>query len=57
MKQQLDRQNKEKETSNKIAAHAFAHGYLLDLMPAVFGSLSDYGYFFDPIERGRFYLS
>lgn len=50
--------HKRKETTQKIAARAFAQHYLADLLPSVFGSLRDGGYFFDPIERGvwRFLL-
>ncbi|XP_077187789.1 radial spoke head protein 3 homolog B-like [Paroedura picta] len=50
-KQQLEFLQKEKETSEKIAARAFAQRYLSDLIPSVFGSLRDSGYFFDPVER------
>ncbi|KAK2501769.1 hypothetical protein MC885_010043, partial [Smutsia gigantea] len=42
---------KHKETAEKIAARAFAQRYLADLLPSVFGSLRDGGYFYDPIER------
>jgi len=51
MKQQREILRKEKETSDKIAARAFAQSYLADLVPSVFGTLSDNGYFFDPVER------
>ncbi|XP_063003369.1 radial spoke head protein 3 homolog B-like [Elgaria multicarinata webbii] len=50
-KQQIQVLQKEKETSEKIAARAFAQRYLSDLIPSVFGSLRDSGYFFDPVER------
>ena len=43
---------KEKETAEKIAARAFAQSYLADLVPSVFGTLSEHGYFYDPVERG-----
>ena len=52
MKQQREVVRKEKETAEKIAARAFAQSYLADLVPSVFGTLSDNGYFFDPVERG-----
>jgi hypothetical protein len=42
---------KEKETSDKLAARAFAQSYLSDLIPSVFGSLTDHGFFYDPVER------
>lgn len=51
MRQQLDVLKKEKETTEKIAARAFAQSYLQDLVPSVFGTLQDHGYFFDPVER------
>ncbi|XP_034977029.1 radial spoke head protein 3 homolog B-like [Zootoca vivipara] len=50
-KQQLEFLQREKETSEKIAARAFAQRYLSDLIPSVFGSLRDSGYFYDPVER------
>jgi len=51
MKQQREVLKKEKETTEKIGARAFAQSYLADLIPSVFGTLSDNGYFFDPVER------
>ncbi|NXP04903.1 RSPH3 protein, partial [Thinocorus orbignyianus] len=42
---------KQKETTEKIAARAFAQHYLTDLIPSVFNDLRDSGYFYDPIER------
>ncbi|XP_048082152.1 radial spoke head protein 3 homolog [Ursus arctos] len=42
---------KHNETSQKVAARVFAQRYLADLLPSVFGSLRDGGYFYDPIER------
>ena len=53
MKQQREILRKEKETAEKIAARAFAQSYLADLVPSVFGTLSDNGYFYDPVERGK----
>nr|XP_056700642.1 radial spoke head protein 3 homolog B-like [Euleptes europaea] len=50
-KQQMEILMMEKETAEKIAARAFAQRYLSDLIPSVFGSLRDSGYFFDPVER------
>ncbi|XP_061845032.1 radial spoke head protein 3 homolog [Colius striatus] len=41
----------QKETTEKIAARAFAQHYLADLIPSVFNNLHDSGYFYDPIER------
>ncbi|XP_036903801.1 radial spoke head protein 3 homolog [Sturnira hondurensis] len=49
--QQWEVVHKHKQTAEKIAARAFAQRYLSDLLPSVFGSLRDGGYFFDPIER------
>lgn len=51
MDQQRSILDKEKETADKIAARAFAQSYLADLVPSVFGTLSDNGYFYDPVER------
>ena len=53
MMQQKEVLRKEHETTEKIAAHAFAQSYLADLVPTVFGTLSDNGYFYDPVERGK----
>uniref|UniRef100_A0A2K6SEF9 Radial spoke head 3 n=2 Tax=Saimiri boliviensis TaxID=27679 RepID=A0A2K6SEF9_SAIBB len=50
-RQQWEIAHKHNETSRKIAARAFAQRYLADLLPSVFGSLRDSGYFYDPIER------
>nr|KAF6341991.1 radial spoke head 3 [Myotis myotis] len=49
--QQWEVMHKHKETSQKIAARAFSQRYLADLLPSVFDSLKEGGYFFDPIER------
>ncbi|KAM4817247.1 radial spoke head protein 3 homolog [Urocitellus parryii] len=49
--QQWEIINKHNETAQKISARAFAQRYLADLLPSVFGSLRDSGYFYDPIER------
>ncbi|XP_028350535.2 LOW QUALITY PROTEIN: radial spoke head protein 3 homolog [Physeter macrocephalus] len=43
--------HKHNETAQKIAAQAFAQRYLADLLPSVFSSLRDGGYFYDPVER------
>jgi len=53
MKQQREVLKKEKETAEKIAARAFAQSYLADLVPSVFSTLRDNGYFYDPVERGN----
>ncbi|XP_076986340.1 radial spoke head protein 3 homolog [Tamandua tetradactyla] len=49
--QQWEILSKHNETAQKIAAQAFAQRYLADLLPSVFGSLKESGYFYDPIER------
>ncbi|XP_060061103.1 radial spoke head protein 3 homolog [Erinaceus europaeus] len=49
--QQWEIVHKQTETSQKIAARVFAQRYLSDLLPSVFGSLRDAGYFYDPVER------
>jgi hypothetical protein len=51
LNQQREVLSKEKETSDKLAARAFAQSYLSDLIPSVFGSLTDHGFFYDPVER------
>lgn len=51
MKQQAEVLRKERETGQKISARAFAQSYLADLVPSVFGSLNENGYFYDPVER------
>lgn len=51
MEQQKEVIKKEKETAEKIAAMAFAKSYLRDLVPTVFATLSDNGYFYDPVEK------
>jgi len=53
IRQQAEETRKEAETCDKIAARAFAQSYLADLVPSVFGLLSDNGYFHDPVERGN----
>ncbi|XP_007646360.2 radial spoke head protein 3 homolog isoform X2 [Cricetulus griseus] len=50
-KQQWEIIHKHNETSQKISARAFAQRYLADLLPSVFDSLRNSGYFYDPIER------
>lgn len=57
MKQQREVLKKQKETADKIAARTFAQSYLADLVPSVFGTLSDNGYFYDPVERGKIILT
>ncbi|NWU67992.1 RSPH3 protein, partial [Pterocles burchelli] len=42
---------KQKETTEKIAARAFAQRYIADLIPSVFNNLHENGFFYDPIER------
>ena len=53
MAQQREVLDREKETAEKIAARAFAQQYLADLLPSVYTTLRDHGYFYDPVERGR----
>ncbi|XP_055472054.1 radial spoke head protein 3 homolog isoform X2 [Psammomys obesus] len=50
-KQQWEIVHKHNEASQKISARAFAQQYLSDLLPSVFDSLRNSGYFYDPIER------
>jgi len=51
MKQQTEVLALEAETARKIAARAFAQNYLSDLVPSVFGALSENGYFYDPVAK------
>ncbi|XP_014662058.1 PREDICTED: radial spoke head protein 3 homolog [Priapulus caudatus] len=51
MQQQKEVLELEVDTSQRVAARAFAQGYLSDLVPSVFSSLTDSGYFYDPVER------
>ncbi|XP_041952237.1 radial spoke head protein 3 homolog [Alosa sapidissima] len=51
LRQQREVLERERETADKIAARAFAQQYLADLLPSVFSSLRDHGYFYDPVER------
>ncbi|XP_036406123.1 radial spoke head protein 3 homolog [Megalops cyprinoides] len=51
LKQQREVLRKEKETAEKIAARAYAQQYLVDLLPSVYTTLKDHGYFYDPVER------
>ena len=48
---------KERTASRKMAAHAFAHGFLTDLIPSVYEVLFDAGYFHDPVVKGFFFNS
>ena len=52
MKQQRNALLKERETAEKVAARAFAQSYLSDLVPSVFSTLTQNGFFYDPVERG-----
>lgn len=56
MQQQREALLKEKETAERIAARAFAQSYLADLVPSVFSTLNQNGFFYDPIERGRIFF-
>uniref|UniRef100_A0A8C3CGB5 Radial spoke head 3 n=1 Tax=Cairina moschata TaxID=8855 RepID=A0A8C3CGB5_CAIMO len=49
--QHMQMLQKQKETTEKIAAWAFAKRYLTDLIPSVFINLRESGFFYDPIER------
>lgn len=56
MQQKREALLKEKETSEKVAARAFAQSYLSDLLPSVFSNLNEGGFFYDPVERGTMYM-
>ncbi|KAM9382167.1 radial spoke head protein 3 homolog [Phaethornis superciliosus] len=49
--QHMQMLQKQKETTEKIAARAFAQHYLSDLIPAVLSNLRESGLFYDPIQR------
>ncbi|XP_047244531.1 radial spoke head protein 3 homolog isoform X1 [Girardinichthys multiradiatus] len=49
--QQKEALKKERETAEKIAAQAFSQQYLAGLLPSVFTSLRNHGYFYDPVEK------
>ncbi|MEQ2298582.1 hypothetical protein AMECASPLE_006718 [Ameca splendens] len=49
--QQKEVLKKERETAEKIAAQAFSQQYLAGLLPSVFTSLKNHGYFYDPVEK------
>ncbi|KAG7270445.1 hypothetical protein CRUP_022758 [Coryphaenoides rupestris] len=49
--QQREVLEKQRETVEKIAAQAFARHYLADLLPSVYATLGDRGYFYDPVEK------
>ncbi|KAJ8275348.1 hypothetical protein COCON_G00099730 [Conger conger] len=51
LRQQREVLQKERETVEKMAARAFAQQYLVDLLPSVYTTLRDHGYFYDPVER------
>lgn len=51
VKQQREVMQKENEMLEKVAARNFARNYLQDLVPGVFSSLEDSGYFYDVVER------
>ena len=37
----------------KMCFFFLTQSYLADLVPSVFGSLNENGYFYDPVERGK----
>ncbi|XP_054617815.1 radial spoke head protein 3 homolog isoform X2 [Dunckerocampus dactyliophorus] len=49
--QQQEALKREQETAEKIAARAYTHHYLADLVPTVFKSLRTHGFFHDPVEK------
>ncbi|NWH75306.1 RSPH3 protein, partial [Piaya cayana] len=51
IRQHMQMLQKQKETTEKIAARAFTQHYLADLIPSVFNNLRDSGFFYDPIEK------
>eukprot|EP00878_Enallax_costatus_P019311 GHUV01020372.1.p1 GENE.GHUV01020372.1~~GHUV01020372.1.p1 ORF type:complete len:389 (+),score=161.74 GHUV01020372.1:695-1861(+) len=51
LKQERERKERERVVRAKVAASAFARGYLNGIVKSVFQQLEDTGYFYDPIER------
>lgn len=51
LRQEQEMLNAERDTADIIASHAFARGFLADLIPSVFQSLADNGYFSDAVQR------
>ncbi|XP_036003371.1 radial spoke head protein 3 homolog [Fundulus heteroclitus] len=49
--QQKEALMKERETAEKIAARVFSQQYLAGLLPSVFTSLRNHGYFYDYVEK------
>uniref|UniRef100_A0A8C6XZW7 Radial spoke head 3 n=1 Tax=Naja naja TaxID=35670 RepID=A0A8C6XZW7_NAJNA len=53
MAMQYEIQTKAEVVSKKVAAHAFSIRYLADLIPSVFISLRNKGFFYDEIQSGK----
>jgi len=51
MKLKEEKLKLEKETIDKLACHVFSVSYLSGLTPAVFGCLTENGYFYNTVER------
>ncbi|KAJ8391523.1 hypothetical protein AAFF_G00088450 [Aldrovandia affinis] len=51
LRQQREVLRRERETAEKVAARAFSRQYLVDLLPSVYTTLKEHGYFYDPVER------
>lgn len=49
--QERERKERERAVRAKVAACAFARGYLGGIVKNVFQQLQDTGYFFDPVKR------
>lgn len=49
--QERERKERERAVRAKVAACAFARGYLGGIVKNVFQQLQDTGYFYDPVER------
>jgi hypothetical protein len=50
-RQERERRERERVVRSKVAACAFARGYLGGIVASVMQQLQDTGYFFDPVER------
>ncbi|XP_049335503.1 radial spoke head protein 3 homolog B-like [Astyanax mexicanus] len=51
LKQQREVLENERVIAEKIAARGFAQQYLADLLPSVYNTLREQGYFYDPVQR------
>lgn len=51
LREQMNQLKEKQETAEKVAARAFATGYLATLLPSTFETLAQNGYFYSKTER------